>query len=69
MLCDQHGSCEFYDLHKHAKSTEHHQMLITSYCKGSLQIICRRIKFQKENGEEAPHELCPNGYRASNHKL
>jgi len=66
MLCEQYGSSEFYEAHKYTKSTEHHQMLISRYCEGALQPKCRRIKLQREEGEESPHELCPNGYRANN---
>ena len=65
MLCEQYGSSEFYEAHKYTKSTEHnHQPLLC--VGGAFQPKSRRIKFQREEGEESPHELCPNGYRANN---
>lgn len=70
MLCEHAVDCVYYRTHKYKTSRRQYQLLVSSYCEGVLQPMCRRIRFKNETGEEPPDELCPNGYQAgSHHKL
>jgi len=68
MSCDRIDLCVFYKTHKYRMSTRQYQLLVSTYCEGSLSPACRRKKFRQERGEEPPDELCPNGYRAGSHQ-
>lgn len=68
MVCDYSADCEYYATHKKRTAKKQYQLLIESYCEGTLQAMCRRMKFREEKGTAPPAHLCPNGYSADNHK-
>ena len=37
--------------------------LVSTYCKGSLQPLCKRLVYMAVRGEEPPVDLCPDGYK------
>ena len=67
-LCEYAGTCVFYNVHKYTLSEREYQMFVSSYCNGTLQSMCQRIKFQREKDDEPPLGLCPNGYRVGSYQ-
>jgi hypothetical protein len=68
MLCEKSKSCSYYNTYRYKSSANQYQLLVESYCEGSLQTMCRRQQYRKELSEEVPEDLAPNGYLIGTHK-
>jgi len=62
MRCHKFESCAFFNACKNDLSMRQYTLLVDSYCDGQLQSKCRRMKWQREQLEPPPLNLCPNGY-------
>jgi hypothetical protein len=70
MICPRLDTCEFFRKYKEVIGDHRYELLASSYCKGSLQPLCKRLKYLAEQGEDPPVDLRPDGYEAgTNRKL
>lgn len=68
MSCEHSKSCIYYRTHKYKSSGRQFRLLVDSYCEGTLQPRCKRLRYKAEFCKEAPDELAPNGYLVGTHK-
>jgi hypothetical protein len=64
MRCEKIETCAFFNLYKNRFGDLAYQSLLSAYCEGVFQPLCKRLKYIKERGEEPPLDLCPDGYQA-----
>lgn len=64
-MCDRIKICEFY---RAQDADKMRQLLIEAYCEGEFSEVCRRKKFEDEQGCVALADLGPNGYSIKSHK-
>jgi hypothetical protein len=63
MECERLNRCPFFAKFKNELGPQQFQLLIKSYCKGILMETCKRLAYEKHNGEPAPANLCPSGFQ------
>lgn len=68
MLCKHSDNCSYYRTFRYQQNSKQYQLLVESYCEGTLRASCHRLKYVDEFGTEPPAELAPNGYLAGTHK-
>lgn len=68
MLCNNAENCTYYRTHRYKTTSKQYLLLVESYCEGSLQSMCQRIRYENEFDKEAPAHLAPNGYVIGTHK-
>lgn len=68
MYCDNSDNCTYYNTYRYKSSSRQYQLLVESYCEGSLHARCRRLEYEAEFNKVAPEELAPNGYHVGTHK-
>ena len=68
MYCDNSDNCTYYHTYRYKSSSRQYQLLVESYCEGSLHARCRRLEYEAEFNKVAPEELAPNGYHVGTHK-
>lgn len=62
MICRFSKNCAYYATYRYKTDQNQHELLVDSYCKGSLSTKCRRIVYEIDFGIEPPDDLAPNGY-------
>ena len=68
MLCHRLETCGFFQKYKDVIGDQRYEMIVRSFCKGSLQPLCKRLKYMAEKGEDPPPGLRPDGYEAGTNK-
>jgi len=68
MHCKNSDNCTYYSTHRYKSSSKQYQLLVKSYCEGSLHSRCRRLEYEAEFCVEPPEDLAPNGYLVGTHK-
>ncbi len=68
MNCKNSDNCTYYKTYRYKSSFRQYQLLVESYCEGSLHARCRRLQYEAEFSDEAPEDLAPNGYLVGTHK-
>ena len=61
MGCEKMKRCPFFAKFKD-NFGKHYQVIIQSYCQGKLSDMCKRKKYESEEGGLAPGNLCPSGH-------
>jgi len=68
-MCSHKDNCAFYLTYNKGKDTDKKfQLLIDTYCNGSLKEICRRKAYKEETGFAHIADLSPNGHHVNNNK-
>ena len=68
MHCERFETCSFYRDQHNRISDREYNLLVTTYCEGTLQERCKRLKYWRETGEAAPADMSPLGYQTSTMK-
>ena len=68
MSCQHSDNCAYYRTYRYKPDSRQYQLLIDSYCEGSLQQNCRRLEYETAYSKKAPESLAPNGYLIGTHK-
>lgn len=64
MRCYKIDNCAFFEHYRARFGEKRLQTLISSYCEGPFQPLCKRLVFIARHGENPPIDLCPDGYQA-----
>lgn len=68
MQCERLDICVFYKTHRYTMSPKQYELLVQSYCEGSLHRNCHRKKYREEFSKEPPDDMAPNGYQVGSHR-
>jgi hypothetical protein len=58
------NTCAFFNHYRSRFGEKAFKDLVSSFCEGPLQPLCRRLAYMAVRGEEPPIDLCPDGYKA-----
>ena len=64
MRCYKIDTCAFFNHYRSRFGEKAFKDLVSSFCEGPLQPLCRRLAYLAVRGEEPPVDLCPDGYKA-----
>ena len=64
MRCPKINTCAFFEYYKNRFGERELKTLVSAYCEGYFQPLCKRLKYFEVRGEEPPVDFCPDGYLA-----
>ena len=64
MRCYKIDDCAFFQHYQDRFGESALEELMSTYCQGPYQPLCKRLKYIEERGAEPPIDLCPDGYQA-----